>query len=220
MAEQPPILHESGERLPLVWYASYGSNMDADRFACYIAGGTPQGGSRNYVGCEDKSLPVADMGIEMPQQLYFAGESKVWTGGLAFLSHGLGHEPTKGKAYLITPNQFEQVAAQESWRDQPLSLDMTALRAAGRLTMGDGTGNYDEMIYCGDQDGFPIISFTAPTERRPYTKPSGAYLRMISGGLRRAHDLSNEEVYAYLLRKPGIAENYTTEELAALNFVR
>ena len=44
---------------PLVWYAGYGSNTDLDRFMCYIAGGTPVGTDRIYVGCKDPSAPLA-----------------------------------------------------------------------------------------------------------------------------------------------------------------
>lgn len=178
--------------VPYIWYASYGSNMDYDRFLCYIVGGRPQGSSRSYDGCTDKSLPVAAKIVHLPGQLYFAGDSGVWTGGVAFLSHDAGAEPTKGKAYLITKAQFDEIVAQEN-----LNLQT----------------EYDEIMYCGEEDGFPILSFTSSVEVRPFAKPAPAYLGTIAKGLMMAHDLSHDEASDYLLSKPGITDNYLAHEL-------
>lgn len=216
MTAKSPLLIKQGTNVPLVWYASYGSNMDAKRFYCYITGGTPIGGTRNYIGCDDKNLPRADTAIELPYQLYFAGESKVWTGGLAFLGHESSDGKTLGRAYLLTVKQFEQVAAQESWRDKALQLDIDTLRKLGRAIMGDGSGNYDEMIYCGEQEGHPVISFTSPKEKRPFTKPAEVYVKLLSSGLKSAHNLTPLEVAIYLHDKPGIAGAYAFDELLDL----
>lgn len=196
----------------LVWYASYGSNMNAERFACYIVGGTPKGGARTYHGCTNKSMPLADMAVELPRVLYFAGESKVWTGGRAFITHTPGAVPTKGRAYLIRLDQFEQIVAQESHRPIAAPINLAALRKQGRMTLDDG-GAYDELLYCGEQDAYPIVSFTSPHEKQPYTKPAEAYLRMIGSGLMEAHRMTMEEVAIYLSTKPGIAGQYTAQQL-------
>lgn len=200
----------------LVWYASYGSNMDADRFSCYIAGGIPKGATRNYVGCDDKSLPIDDSEIELPKRLYFAGESKLWTGGVAFLGHKTSNDTTKARAYLIAASQFEQVVTQENWRDETLPIDFDRLKTLGQMTLGDGSGEYDELIYCGEHNGYPVVSFTSPNKRRPFTKPSPAYLRMISNGLQESHGLNTDEVVDYFIKKPGISGNYSIEELATI----
>ena len=68
----------------LVWYVAYGSNMNAARFACYISGGRPRGGSRTYLGCRDQSPPRRDVGIHLGGGITFAGSSTVWGGGIAF----------------------------------------------------------------------------------------------------------------------------------------
>lgn len=196
-----------------VWYASYGSNMDAIRFSHYIVGGTPKGASRDYKGCDDKTPPAEDALMELPHQLFFAGESRVWTGGMAFIGNSLSQERTKSRAYLITSGQFEQIAAQESARDEVRPLDISLLRSLGRLTIGDGTRNYDEMLYCGEKDGLPIITFTSPSQDRPYTKPAAQYLKTIASGLRSSHGLSDDEICDYLIAKPGIAGNYSKTEL-------
>jgi len=203
----------------LVWYASYGSNMDEQRFFCYINGGIPEGGSRDYAGCDDRTPPRDNRALDLPQGLYFAGESKVWTGGLAFITHEPSSLPAKARAYLITANQFEQIAAQESWRETVTRFDLAAVREAGRMTVGDGTGNYDELVYCGELEGCPIISFTSPRHREDINTPAPAYLRMITAGLRKAHGMSVEDAAAYLIQTPGIAGRYTVQQLVDIQAV-
>src|SRR4051794_35717515 len=97
----------------LVWYVSYGSNMSRGRLACYLQGGRPPGAAITYPGARDTSPPLAEMGIELPGSIYFAGVSKVWGGGgMAFYDHSVPG-PTPAKAYLITAEQFADVADQE-----------------------------------------------------------------------------------------------------------
>ena len=200
-----------------VWYANYGSNLNATRFNCYISGGIPNGGSRDYVGCTDQTPPLAYMPVDLPQELYFAGESKVWTGGLAFIGHERTNNTTKGRAYLITQTQFEEVVAQESWRDEPNPIDMGMLRELGHITLGDGSGNYDELIFCGDHvDGFPIVSFTSPYPHQPPSKPADTYVRMIGSGLVEAHGLEAKQAAFYLSTKTGISGSFTLNELIEL----
>ena len=67
-----------------VWYVAYGSNLSLTRFRCYLAGGRPAGGMRDYVGCRDKRDPERIVSVDVPGGLVFAGESKTWSGGMAF----------------------------------------------------------------------------------------------------------------------------------------
>ena len=61
-----------------VWYAVYGTNLNEQRFSCYIKGGTPEGTSKFDVGCRDKT-PAVDGGmISIPLQLYFTKSSPKW----------------------------------------------------------------------------------------------------------------------------------------------
>ena len=101
----------------LVWYASYGSNLSEERFACYIAGGRPRGASRTFAGARDASPPRDSVALELPHQLYFSGESRIWGGSPAFVDR----EPSDGvvalaRGYLIGWDQFEDVIAQENGR--------------------------------------------------------------------------------------------------------
>ena len=40
-----------------VWYVGYGSNLNKQRFLCYILGGTPKYGCKSNQGCINKALP-------------------------------------------------------------------------------------------------------------------------------------------------------------------
>ena len=207
------FIHDK-RQYPLVWYASYGSNMDTERFTCYIRGGTPSGASRNYAGCDDKSMPIAETSIELPYSLYFAGESSVWTGGAALINNTVSKHRTKSKAYLITKAQFEQVVAQESRRNHVVPMDIVQLRRHGRLINGDGNGQYDQILYCGEYKRYPVVTCTSSWLKLPYTRPSHAYLKTIISGLQSGHNLSKDDILQYLRNKPGISGNYSSAELS------
>ena len=71
-----------------VWYVSYGSNMAADRLACYLEGGRPPGGiARQPRVPATGACRRADIPVDLPGTLYFAGESPQWGGGVAFYDH-------------------------------------------------------------------------------------------------------------------------------------
>jgi hypothetical protein len=204
---------------PLVWYAGYGSNTDLDRFMCYIAGGTPVGTDRIYVGCKDPSAPLAHMALEIPYQLYFAGESRVWTGGVAFIGHTADSNilPTIVSAYLIKLSQLEQLVAQENGREEIYHIDLQQLQDHSQLTLGEGIGRYDRILQCGTYENVPIISLTSPKIWSDFNRPAPAYLRIMATGLRGAiHGLTTDEVIAYLLQKPGVAGNYNAQQLHQL----
>ncbi len=199
---------------PLVWYASFGSNMDSSRFACYIQGGRPAGATRANEGCNDKRLPRAEAGVTLPYQLYFAGESPMWGGGVAFVGKHGAASATKAKAHLITIAQFEQVSAQESRREYASPIDMRILREQGWVDLG--YGRYDRILYCGYYQGYPLVTCTSPYRQVPYTKPSHIYLKVVVSGLHDAHGLLAHEIVRYLADKPGIAHNYSIPELTML----
>ncbi|MGQ4514658.1 histone deacetylase [Streptomyces sp. DW26H14] len=58
--------------------------MRSARFRCYLAGGRPEGAARTYPGCRDPRPPAASALLRLSGALYFAAESEVWTGGMAF----------------------------------------------------------------------------------------------------------------------------------------
>ncbi len=195
-----------------VWYVSYGSNMYADRFAHYLAGGTPQGANREYPGCRDHSPPKAVEPLEVPGGIYFATESPVWGGGRAFFDADLPRTAAM-RRYLITGAQFSDVAAQEMYREPGTDLDFTDVLADGRHQIGPG--RYETLLHIGNFDGFPALTFTAPwpAAEVEHTSPSAPYLKMLRDGLREAHDWDRTRAARYLA---GCTDFWTPQEIERL----
>jgi hypothetical protein len=169
----------------LVWYVSYGSNMNAARLNCYLAGGTPPGAQRANPGCRDPRPPRRVLSCELTGGVYFATRSPFWGGGRAFFDPDLpGTAPAR--AYLITPGQFADIAAQEMYRDPGEDLDLTEVLASGRVELGPG--RYETLLHVGNRQGHPLLTFTAPWQATDvaHTTPSPTYLRMLNPHLPRS----------------------------------
>ncbi len=150
-----------GEGRPTrVYYASFGSNLFADRFAAYIAGGQPEGATRTYDGCRDTTPPSGDIPVALNGTVHYAGESKVWEGGgVAFLDTSTQGK-SLGRAYCVTADQFDDVVAQEC-DEAPGSrkLDLPRLLQDGSHTE---PGTYGKLVHVGDYRGAPVFTFTGP----------------------------------------------------------
>lgn len=184
-----------------VWYVSYGSNMCADRFACYLDGGCPPGGGRRNPGARDATPPVASMPVDLPGTLYFAGDSKQWGGGVAFYDHATpGYVAARG--YLVTAGQLADVAAQEMHRvpqdGDPVEEVVLAPLPDGRHSVGPG--RYETLVEVGRHRGHPLITFTAPhgADHVEHAAPAPAYVDTLAGGLRQSRDWDEERIAAYL----------------------
>ena len=163
----------------LVWYVSYGSNMNADRLNCYLTGGTAPGAHRAHPGCRDPRPPRRVISCALAGGVYFATRSPVWGGGRAFFDPELpGTAPAR--AYLITPGQFADIAAQEMYRHPGENLDLAEVLASGRVELGPG--RYETLLHVGNRQGHPLLTFTAPWHASdvPHIPPSPAYLRMLT----------------------------------------
>lgn len=183
-----------------LWYVSYGSNMSPSRLRCYLEGGRPLGASVTYAGARDPSPPREDIAVMLPGTLYFAGNSRIWGGGVAFYDHDVPG-PTPARAYRITASQFADVAAQEMHRlpdpDDPLEQVLLGGLVGGRHTAGPGV--YETLIEVGHHDGLPMLTFTSPHghDAVPHTYPASAYLAMLAEGLREAHGWDESRIEAY-----------------------
>jgi hypothetical protein len=199
----------------LVWYASYGSNLNAERFACYIAGGRPSGATRTHQGARDKSLPLDSVALEFSHQLYFSGESRAWGGSPAFLDT----KPVDGvaclvRAYLIGWDQFEDVVAQENGRPSaPIEIEDDDLIPGFSCQIGPG--RYENLLCTERLNGVPVVTFTSPhpMSDAAFGAPSAAYLATLIVGLRQSHDLSDEEVTRYLGSAPGCSLDAVVDAL-------
>ncbi|EGD55543.1 hypothetical protein [Gordonia neofelifaecis] len=193
-----------------VWYASYGSNLCAARLTCYLAGGRPVGGRRTYPGARDATAPARDLALTLPGRIYFGGSSTTWGGGMAFYDpHRPG--PTAARAYLVTVEQFADIAMQEmDLAPHPGSPVERALRdrsllAADGQSYQCGSGLYSRLLRVGTLDDLPVLTFTAShgIDDVPHIAPTPPYLSMIGAGLAESHGWSEAEVAEYLaVRSP------------------
>jgi gamma-glutamylcyclotransferase (GGCT)/AIG2-like uncharacterized protein YtfP len=160
-----------------VWYASYGSNLIYERLLVYIKGGRSKFNGVDYEGCRNKSIPKDTRPVTIPYKMYYGNESSPWgTGGLAFLDTESKGQ-TLGRMYLVTEEQFEDIARQEGleedWYNQSLSL--------------------------GEYNGVEIITITNKNTR-PYHNPSDNYLEILRMGIKETYpNMSDFKVMKYLV---------------------
>lgn len=214
-----------------VWYASYGSNVNSDRFHCYIQGGKPNGSTKNHAGCEDKTLPTQTIPVDLGRQVFFAGKSEShWgSGAYAFLritaprdselparikAWGTKREPptphpwvSYGRMYLITRQQFEEVVAQENNCKVKPRINWTEFNEQESFDLGTygQQGEYTLMVRVGEKDGWPICTFTSPdADHMIPAEPARAYSETIIRGLIDTNpNNSRENVIAYLCEAMG-----------------
>ena len=201
-----------------VWYVAYGSNLGLERFRCYLTGGTPAGGLREYPGCRDPGDPERVAAFDVPGGLVFAGESTVWGGGMAFYD---AHAPGRAacRAYLVTVEQFADVVAQEMRRPPggEFARDLAGLLGDVESVHTMGSGRYETVTRLGERDGAAMFTVThddvGSLEPVP---PTAAYLRWISAGLREAHGWDAYRIAGYLGPGPGCRRGVDPGELTEL----
>ncbi|MCU1644155.1 MAG: hypothetical protein JWN03_4430 [Nocardia sp.] len=204
-----------------VWYCAYGSNMHASRLAYYAEGGTPPGTGHTYPGFRDRTPPLKTTPLTLPGTIYFAWQSLVWTGGVAFYTDHPNNSWPPGAAargYLLTRQQFSDLLTQEMYRipGETPEFDIDAVLDSGRVQFGPG--RYETVVHVGDLEGFPVLTFTSPWD--PATvelqKPSARYLGMLTAGLRESHRWGRDQTFDYLSELPGVQGHWERSELYAL----
>jgi hypothetical protein len=211
-----PQMSDPGQRMTgYVWYVAYGSNLSAERFSCYLQGGQPPGAALRYRGARDQTPPRASRAVWLSGGVYFATESQVWGGGRALYDPDAPGRAA-ARSYLITAQQFSDVAAQEMYRQPGADLDLTGLVTLGRIQVGEG--RYETLIYLGQDEQMPMVTFTAPwgIGDAPLLSPSGAYLRMLGRGLRESHGWDAQRAGEYLASLPGARGSWTAREIGDL----
>ncbi|MBN2892482.1 MAG: hypothetical protein JXL97_11490 [Bacteroidales bacterium] len=195
-----------------IWYCSYGSNLSLDRFMCYIIGGKPKNSSKEEEGCRDKTPPKDDRPHRIKHALYFARHSKKWNnGGSCILS--VKHDENKttlGRKFLITVDQFLDIVSQNNGVEQT-HIDFDEVIKHGSKSINDTlSGN---ILYLGDEDGYPIFTFTSHFDETEFVKPDILYLATIGAGVKETFKISTEEVADYFMELDGIKQNYTKNDL-------
>jgi len=200
----------------LIWYASYGSNVNRARFLCYLQGGTPAGASRPQRGARDQSLPLDDAPCVFRSAIRFAGYSKLWDGAPAFLEHRQTSPGALGRRYLITKEQFADVVAQENSLDGPLSIPFDAVQPGAHTLIP--TRVYDTIVGLDPVDGIPVATFTSSNvpEDQQAAPPSAAYLGTILRGLVEVHELDHATLARHLHGAGGVAPTWSVPAIEQL----
>jgi hypothetical protein len=201
-----------------VWYVAYGSNLERGRFRCYLEGGVPPGGRREYAGCSDPTDPADDIAVELPGRLVFAGSSTVWGGGMAFYDPA-GDGRVAGRAYLLTGSQLADVVAQEMRRDPdgPFARRLLAALSEVERVHVLGPGRYETLVRLADLAGRPAFTVTSDDVGNLVARPPTApYLRTIASGLRSAHAWRPSEIADYLWDAVGVRDAWSREDLETL----
>ena len=186
----------------LVWYVAYGSNLDCNRFMCYIRGGTPKGSSKREIGCRDKGDPLDSQPYQIPYKLYFAKSSLRWNGGIAFI--GLSRDEddyTLGRAYLISDQQFNDVVAQENGLATiTIDYDDVVLKGSKEILKNR---MYGELVFLGYKDGHPVFTFTSNSDmpNGGFAKPSKEYINTLVTGLMDIYQMSQSEAEEHVKKK-------------------
>lgn len=162
-----------------VWYVSYGSNLAAARFGCYLRGGTPAGARRGTVGCRDARPAREWRRLVLPWRLRFGGESTVWGGGVAYVDVGTPGR-THARAWRISTDQFADVVAQENGVPRG-SVDVDAGTLAGGGTLLPSR-SYGRLVALPAIRGLPAVTFTCE-QVPPHRRPSPSYRSMMRTGL-------------------------------------
>ncbi|WP_344239526.1 histone deacetylase [Kribbella hippodromi] len=156
-------------------------------------------------------MPERTAGVAVPGSLVFAGASKVWGGGSAFYDPGAVGE-VAGRAYLLTPAQLGDVAAQEMWREPggAFAQELAALLPDVAEIHTLGPGRYETVVRLGEYEGVPMYTVThgSVAELEPVA-PKAAYLRWIATGLVEAHGWDVARVVEYLHAAPGVQLAWT-----------
>ena len=223
-----------------IWYACYGSNLKAERFNCYIAGGKPKGSiGMESAGSIDRTPFQSTATFETDWQLYFAREFVGWGGkGVAFLqpSHTDDRTPKSQDAiktgalcrlYKISFEQFVDVVLQEnggrsSRSDLRQAVKNEVVHALQDLSTTGSTvlrqgildGSwYRRMVRLGTHEDLPVLTFTT-AEQLKFVSPAKAYLQTIALGLMESwHGKLSKD---YLIEYLACRAKWSREDVAAL----
>lgn len=200
-----------------VWYVSYGSNMNQERFLSYINGTKSKYSTKTEQGTLDKTPPMNIELFKMKRDLTFKKYSSNWGGSVLFLKDSMNHSQYFVR-YLISSEQFIDIVKQENGIDvfNEIPLSIKELKNKKNRTIFKDHW-YGELIYLGDYDEIPMYSFTGNDEIlcSKSHKTSTSYLRTIFNGL-SSFDVSKEDIVSSFIHIDGVKEYYNKSELMSL----
>lgn len=200
----------------MVWYACYGSNLDAQRFMCYLQGGRYPGNQKEYHGTRDTSAFQATVAYQIPNALYFAKEAHIWGGGgVCFIENSSSKAQTLARLYLITAGQFSDLHAQECNQAPGALVDLEQAAQTGSVDLYPEKW-YGRVLHLGQEQGQDIFTFTNVADLSDSQAPAPNYLKSLMRGLAHSHGLKPKEQAEYFAQKRGVAGHWSTEALEKL----
>ena len=179
---------------------------------CYIEGGKPKNSSKTEKGCVDKTPPKKDRPHKINHALYFARHSKKWNnGGSCILSVKFDkNKITYGRKFLITIEQFLDIVSQNNGVEN-IKIDFEEVINKGSKSINKSlSGN---ILYLGNEDDYPIFTFTSHFDETEFVKPDILYLSTIGAGVKDTFKMTTEQVTDYFMGLDGIKENYSKDDL-------
>ena len=132
--------------MDMLWYATYGSKINRDHFLEYIRGGKSAFNGQTMAGCRNKQDPIRDYALVIRHELYFARNSVPWGGAVAFVRAEESKVQTLGRAYLITAEQFTDIACQQNGRLHLSAGYGQSILYAAQISTEDGQGGQATIV--------------------------------------------------------------------------
>ena len=203
----------------MLWYAAYGSNVNRDRFMEYVTGGTSSFNGVRLPGCRNKNAPIRDVAIAINRELYFARNSDAWGGAVAFVQPQPSRSQTLGRAYLITEEQFIDIAAQENGRrpgDPELVLHYKFAEANPQSYLNPADPSrpanqsglwYGRVLLVGTRESWPILTLTSEYDGfSDVSPPSRGYVTCIADGIKQLGRINGNALVQYFEGKMGVKD--------------
>jgi len=205
--------------MDMLWYATYGSKVNRDHFLEYIRGGKSAFDGQTYPGCRNKQDPIRDYALVVSHELYFAKNSVPWGGAMAFVRPEESRSQTLGRAYLITAEQFVDIACQQNARrpgDPEFVMNYTYSegvkesyfnRSDPAKPLGQGKHWYARILKIGTRESWPVFTVTA--EWPGYGEinaPGRTYLKAIAHGIQQMGRISEQAMVEYFTGKIGVKD--------------
>ncbi len=206
-----------------VWYISYGSNINYERFSKYIIGGKTKLMNKSEIGCKNNTLPSKYGLFKLNHKLKFIESSKRWSdGGVAVLSQDIDlSQESYVVRYLIESEQFMDIIRQENNYDLDTYINLCdeEIKKGVSKSLFNNT-RYSDLVFLGKIDGYNAYTFTCSKQRFNglSNKPDNLYLKNIIVGL-KSHcisDLKFDGILDTILTTDGIKGYFTKQELLDL----
>lgn len=138
-----------------VWYVSYGSNLNVDRFLKYLNVG------RHTEAEKFTAEDIDSIQVQVPHGIYFAKSGRWGSGGIAFLDVDTVEDFTCAvRAYKLTIQQFWSLVCQENG-SRSITLDWNKMQDE-RNYDAPQSGLYSRIVNLGMIEGIPAFTVTNP----------------------------------------------------------